>query len=376
VKSLKFGAVIVSLLSVSLFSGNNIRASVVSKEKIYTNTTVTQDILYRLATNYLGTTDSLKLDIYAPTGAPDTSRPCVVLIHGGSFITGTKSDTLMSTFCSELALRGYIAVSLDYRLGVNITDITGILKNFNQAVYRATQDSKAALRFLRANASQYHIDTSNIFCGGYSAGAVTTVHHAYMSQSEAVTIIDTTGLGLLENGENLDQSSSFKAAINYCGAIGDTNWLQANDIPIISFHGTADTVVPYTMGYAFKLPLFPFIFGSGTINRLHQQLGVKDSLYTAPDEGHSLSLTTIVMSILKVSDFLYGLVDPSNTSIRNARPAIVNGHLLTQSAKTSSLFGLDGRLHSSRATHIVPGAYVRNNVKSSRDRKQLIVKTK
>jgi carboxylesterase type B len=68
-------------------------------------------------------------------------------------MTGTKADDLMVTVSTELALRGYIAVSIDYRLGVNITDLAGLNKYFNQAVYRATQDSKAALRFLRANAA-------------------------------------------------------------------------------------------------------------------------------------------------------------------------------------------------------------------------------
>ncbi|MBN1603814.1 MAG: alpha/beta hydrolase [Chitinispirillaceae bacterium] len=374
-KKIKLRAITVSLLGIAYFGAHTVSAEVVSKEKMYTNVTVTRDIFYRSAINYQGTTDSLKLDLYAPEGAPDTLRPCVLLLHGGSFITGTKTDTLMTTFSSELALRGYIAVSIDYRLGVNILDIAGLENDFNRALYRATQDSKAALRFLRANASQYRIDTANIFCGGYSAGAITSAHHAYMNQAEAATKIDTAGLGLLESGEDLDNPSSFKAVVNYCGAIGDTNWLDSKDIPIISFHGTADTIVPYTEGNAFKLPVFPYLFGSGTINRIHLQLGIEDSLYTAPGEQHALSLATIAMSILKVSEFLYNHVNPSNTSIRNREPIVFNKRSLMIPSK-ASLFSLNGRQLSSGTTRILPGIYIKDDVKNSVSNKKLIVKVK
>jgi predicted esterase len=367
------------IATIFMLSGKQAHAGVVSKTKVYTNVTVVPNVLYRIATNNLGTQDSLKMDIYSPTGAPDTARPCAVLIHGGSFLTGTKADTIMMTFCNELALRGYIAVSINYRLGVQIslTDIAASQKQFNRAVYRAVQDSKAAIRFLKANATQYHIDTSLIFCGGYSAGAVTTVHSAYMNQTEAVTKIDTTGLGLLDEGENLTQSSSFKAAINYCGAIGDTNWLQTGDIPIISFHGTADTVVPYTMGNAFKLPLFPFIFGSGTINRIHKPLGVKDSLYTAEGEGHGLSLLTIAMSIIKVSEFLYGIVDPSNTSsVQKPQQLTKQDHLSVFSQRSAMMVGLDGRVVTSKVNKSVPGMYVQNKTAGTDKKSGVVLKLK
>jgi acetyl esterase/lipase len=370
---------VLCVLTVFMLSGRQAHAGIVSKNKVYTNVAVVPDVLYRIATNHLGTSDSLKMDIYSPAGAPDTARPCAVLIHGGSFLTGTKADTIMVTFCNELALRGYIAVSINYRLGVQIslTDIAGSQKQFNRAVYRAVQDSKAAIRFLKANASQYHIDTSQIFCGGYSAGAVTTVHSAYMNQTEAVSKIDTTGLGLLDEGENLAQSSSFKAVINYCGAIGDTNWLQTGDIPIISFHGTADTIVPYTMGNAFKLPLFPYIYGSRTINQIHKPLGVKDSLYTAEGEGHGLSIQTFAMSITKVAEFLYSIVDPSNTSsVRRPQQLTKQDHIPVLSQKAAVMVGIDGRVVSAKVNQTVPGIYVQNKMEGAEKKSGVILKLK
>jgi predicted esterase len=315
------------------------------------------------------------MDIYSPASAPDTSRPCIVLIHGGSFLTGSKADTLMVSFCSEFALRGYITVSIDYRLGarINLLDPTSSQKEFNRAVYRASQDSKAAIRFLKANAAQYNIDTSKVFCGGYSAGAITAVHNAYMNQIEAIAKIDTTGLGLLENGENLDQPSTFKAAINYCGAIGDTTWLQAEDIPVISFHGTADTIVPISMGNAFKLQIFPVVYGSGAVNIVHKRLGVKDSLYSAPGEGHALSLITIALSVSKVSEFLYNIVEPSSLAIRPYKSSIKRDYSLVQSG-SNTIYGLNGRIVQFRDHIMGSGVYIQNVNSYTNTRKSLLLK--
>ncbi len=68
-KKIKFKAIALSLLGIAYFGVQTICAEVVSKEKMYTNVTVTRDIYYRSAINYQGTADSLKLDLYAPEGA-------------------------------------------------------------------------------------------------------------------------------------------------------------------------------------------------------------------------------------------------------------------------------------------------------------------
>jgi hypothetical protein len=211
-----------------------------------------------------------------------------------------------------------------------------------------------------------------VICGGYSAGAVTAIHHAYMNQTEAVSKIDTTGLGVLDEGLYLEQPSTIKAVINYCGAIGDTNWLQSSDIPIISVHGTADVTVPYTMGNAFNNPLSPYIYGSATINRIHLRLGVKDSLNPAPGEVHALMPNTIALSISKVSTFLYDIVNQSNVSVNKPYASIQKTAFRVEQNRNVT-FGLDGRVVGPALRGTLPGIYISRSVSGLGNKKQLII---
>ena len=57
------------------------------------------------------------MDIYQPTGDNVTHRPLVILAHGGSFVNGTRSsDYPITALCADLAHKGYVTVSIDYRL--------------------------------------------------------------------------------------------------------------------------------------------------------------------------------------------------------------------------------------------------------------------
>ena len=59
-----------------------------------------------------------KLDLYLPeTPAPGKLSPAVVWIHGGGWAGGTKNEARAKNICGILANAGYVAVSIDYRLG-------------------------------------------------------------------------------------------------------------------------------------------------------------------------------------------------------------------------------------------------------------------
>src|SRR5512146_3202830 len=60
---------------------------------------------------------TLLLDLYEPEdGGALGDRPAVVLIHGGSFETGSKAEGRIVQLCRYLAARGFVAASIDYRL--------------------------------------------------------------------------------------------------------------------------------------------------------------------------------------------------------------------------------------------------------------------
>ena len=104
------------------------------------------------------------------------------MLYGGAFITGSRKDAIITTYSTYFASCGYAVFAIDYRIGANLASPQIELA---KALYRAVQDSRAAVRFIRKNADLFKIDTSLIFGMGYSAGAITLIHHAYLDQEEA-----------------------------------------------------------------------------------------------------------------------------------------------------------------------------------------------
>ena len=60
------------------------------------------------------------LDAYLPPESDKRDkRPVVVHIHGGGFKNGNKRDKNIVRYASELTMRGYAVVSIEYRLTGN-----------------------------------------------------------------------------------------------------------------------------------------------------------------------------------------------------------------------------------------------------------------
>lgn len=247
------------------------------KSKIFTYDSVMNIVYGNNVTASSSTPQDLLLDIYLPASDTFTKRPVIFFTHGGSFLFGTKADGDVVKLCKEFAQRGYVCVSQDYRLGIENFDAIGAAR----AVWRAMQDGRAAVRYMKANASAYKIDTNMIIYGGSSAGAFTALHVAFLDQSnEVLSTVDTsvytgsgsTGLGNFKGTtNNLPNTSNVHAVVNLCGAIGDTSWIQEKDknIPIISMHGPADRTVPYGTAVIKLLNTIPLlkVDGSATIRK-------------------------------------------------------------------------------------------------------------
>src|ERR1051326_8568058 len=181
---------------------------------VFSSIVMDSDIVYGSNNDLNGNAVTLKMDIYQPMGDTASIRPLIVLAHGGSFVSGDKKDMELIGF--EFAKRGYVVASINYRLGLGfpIDSIRAM-----RAVWRATQDMKAAVRFFRKDAATtntYKIDPNMIFIGGASAGSFMAVQYAYMDQpSEIPTAIDTNLLGGLEgNSGNAGYPSDIKAVLN------------------------------------------------------------------------------------------------------------------------------------------------------------------
>ncbi|HKE73492.1 MAG TPA: neocarzinostatin apoprotein domain-containing protein, partial [Acidimicrobiales bacterium] len=180
---------------------------------------VDRDIAYRDTVDARGNPVRLTLDVYRPAGDTATRRPTVMWIHGGFFTGGDKSND--ARIATDYARRGYVAVSINYRLRPSASGWHDIYL----ASLDAYDDGVAAAAWLRQHAADYGIDPDAIVAAGFSAGAVTA-----------------TNLAVLP-GERGPATSPVAAAISQSGLLYTAP--DTGDPPIQAFHGTDDGVTPF-----------------------------------------------------------------------------------------------------------------------------------
>ncbi len=195
----------------------------------------------------------LCMDIYEPEDHSDAMRPLIVLIHGGAFYNGDKQDETYVKWCRHYASLGYVAVSVNYRMGFlpykNAIDCAG---------YRATQDVNAAIRYLLHHADTYRINPDWIFTWGTSAGGITALNVAFMKDGNRPKSVLQEGK-IAKLNPKFTETFKIKAVANMWGAVHDTCILANSRIPVISFHGDADGIVPYGYGLPFKNMMSTFL---------------------------------------------------------------------------------------------------------------------
>lgn len=310
----KFYLAMCSMLAISLAANAQCNGGRYANT-VFKTATVTTGVTYGSNTTYTGSTQTLTMDIYQPTGDTATARPLIVWAHGGSFLAGTSADADVSTLSDSFAVKGYVCVSINYRLGMNSIDSADAIL----AILRATQDMKAAVRFFykdRKTSNTYKIDTNHIYIGGASAGALMADEYAYVKRSCQVVdpgyISDSTlnALGGIEgNSGNAGYSDNVAGCISLCGALGHYNWLEAGDVPLCSMHGTSDKVVIYGRGIVNPgIPLM-YLDGDRMLYAQAKAVAVADSFYTwvgAPHVPFDGSVAYMDTTIWYVRDFLVG----------------------------------------------------------------------
>ena len=194
----------------------------------------------------------LRLDLAAPVAGAGPF-PAVVVFYGGAWRSGNKWGN--RPVLAEFARRGFVAIAPQYRHCPE--------NRFPAQVH----DAKAAVRWLRSHAKEYRVDVDHVGAMGYSAGA----HLALMLGTTA------PGDGLEGNAPGDSPSTRVQAVVNYFGptelaatdissfskglvrdflgvnasddpklaaSASPLTYVDRTDPPILTFHGTADTVVP------------------------------------------------------------------------------------------------------------------------------------
>ena len=185
----------------------------------------------------------LLLDIYQPEGLCDQYRPFVLIVHGGGFVGGSKSQQSLVDIANALTARGYVAISIDYRLkGENpvpsstylpiaqslvATTPADELNDREFAIASAIEDTVTAIRWIELNDLERCIDSTKFAMTGGSAGTFTHMTYTY-------------GLDEFQIPVPVPQ-----AVVHLWGGTLFEDTLAFNDPPLMMIHGTLDTTASH-----------------------------------------------------------------------------------------------------------------------------------
>lgn len=282
-----FTLILCSFIATGTFAQADCTGGRYTTEDLFSTVDVTNGITFGSNNAVGGGPVDLKMDVYEPASDTETGRAVVIMQFGGSFIGGQRSD--VASQCEFFAKMGYVAIAPDYRVGLFFpSEVTTTL-----AVLRAAHDMKAVVRYLKKTVAEdgnpYGIDPDRIIVGGISAGAIGAIHAAYFDNDAEIPAYmanDTAGLGGVEgNSGTPGYSSEAIGVLSYSGAIGDSSWISAGDIPIISVHEELDNVVPFdTREVAVSgIPTGLVASGSRDIHARTRNLGINNCLYAFED---------------------------------------------------------------------------------------------
>lgn len=228
------------------------------------------------------------LDLHVPDGAGPF--PAAILVHGGGFDGGSKSTNVRPLF-EPLADAGFAWFSIDYRMAPEF--------RFPQAI----ADLETAIRWVKANATAYHVDASKICIIGESAGGFLVnyagTHEQADTKVQAVVDfygpVDYASLALLRrdhperfNMASINRhlanggSSRFfgaeqldEAGLSKLRAISPLFAVHKGMPPFLCIHGTKDDQVVYDQSPAMCAAM--------------HKVGAACELITIQDGGHGMS---------------------------------------------------------------------------------------
>ncbi|CAN5572113.1 hypothetical protein BH10BAC2_BH10BAC2_28190 [soil metagenome] len=266
-----------------------------------------QTVAYGSNVNYLDQQENLLADVYTAAGDTLTKKAMIIYLHGGGFKSGHRDDTACVELCKKLAQKGYVTASVDYRAGYSETTTQQQIT----AMLRAVQDLNGFVRYAKANADSFNIDTAKIFITGSSAGAITVLAKAYFKIDTLALSLGITSLNDLEGNTNdLAYSSSVAAVFSMWGALYDTGWIHEEDIPVGCVHSSGDVTVPFVSGYN-KQNTSLLLFGSQSIYNRASNVGIKTALHVYTSGKHDLGIKVSPYkdsTVQLIADFFYTIM--------------------------------------------------------------------
>ena len=273
------------LLSMSLLTNCKQSSGVGTVDEKHLPAKVLKEVSY-------GKDTAQRMDIYLPEGRTTDSTKAIILIHGGGWNSGSKTDFASYIDSFKRRMPEYAIFNLNYRL-------------FNGDNLFPTQenDIKSAIDFITDNADEYHFNKDKLVILGASAGAHLAMLQAYKYKEPGIkAVIDffgpsdltamyqrpwhpfvnyalkmITGTTPEENKELYFQSSP-------------VNFISSTSAPTLIFHGSNDQIVDVSQSKALKTKL--------------ENAGVPHDLVIYRGQRHGWHGATLVDSFDRIEVFL------------------------------------------------------------------------
>ena len=242
---------------------------------------IVPNVVYHEANNHENT-----LDLYLPRNASGPT-PVLLMIHGGGWVAGTKEGQSLQLL--PYLEMGWAVVNVSYRL-VQVSRAPA-----------AVEDCLCALQWIAQNADQYNFDLSQIVTTGNSAGGHLALTTGLVPQSAglnnqcaqrnfsgpsatpAVPVAAIINWYGITDVEDLTRGKNTKGyAVEWMGnlinrrdiarLVSPLSHISANTPPILTIHGDADPLVPYSHATRLQSAL--------------EGAGVPNTLHTVPGGGH------------------------------------------------------------------------------------------
>jgi acetyl esterase/lipase len=183
------------------------------------------------------------MDVYLPKKRDMQNTPVVIMIHGGSWVTGTKADFNGLGLDSFFGSKGCAMVNMNYRLDV-------IYRN---AAPLQLEDIGLVMAYIKSKAAAWQINPNRVCLFGRSSGAQMALLYAYSKNLDGriKTVIDGFGPTNLVDSSVVNTTLGINVTYLLGPYINNTQlWYNASPIfymagalPTVIFQGTEDQLV-------------------------------------------------------------------------------------------------------------------------------------